>query len=211
MPSSSPPTPDALDWLDRRLASFDDAALIADLPDAVVAAELHEMALEPSRLTLPRAEAARSAPDSTARTERRPAARARTSAPRWRAGVLAALGLLALALASVAVLRTGIGEERAADGDLKALPGVVDAPKTTATDLMDSQTRLAALVAAPDDTVGSAAAISDVTRAYQTSREFEALSGAPIDPSLSSDRLARLLHDAYLALGKPDSAARYQP
>lgn len=234
----TPPDPDAVNWLERRLDDLDPAEMIAALPGDDVADELRELGLDPGRLILPTAAAI---PDTAKRTlserpvseasslravpraaERPSSTRARTAAPRWRVGVLAALGLLAVALASTAVLRT-LRERPAAEaqtdhpaevykgdpreGPLKSDPGAGGI--TPAEVLAASRERLEAFTAQPTDSVGVGAAISEVRRAYEEARQFEAIAGAPVDPSLSSASLGRLLSSTFNALGQPDSAQAY--
>lgn len=209
MPTPAPPDPFVADGLSRHLAAFD-AALLGELPEDLVRDELNELGLDPSRLLLPTAAAARAARPAT--PDRAPRAPSRGRAPRWRTGVLAALGLLALVMASVAVLRSTQPEAMPVEGEMKSSePSIPSAGPAPALALEASRARLAAVASTPSDTAGVGVAISEVRRAYHESLRFEQVAGVPIDSALASTHLARLLHDAYLALGQPDSAARYQP
>ena len=229
---SSPDRTAALDALAERLDALDEAPLIARLDDATVDADLLALGLSAARLR-PLADLAASASSAApaSRTADRPAVahgahgttapaqavrRARMS--RWRRGLAVAAGLALLVIASTVVMRPSGGAMEAGDAvgntksDLKSQtmppPGVGAATPAAATQAAIA--RLDALVAAPSDTAGAAAAISTVRRAYADAAAFEVLAGRPLDPSLSADRLAALLGGAFDATGQPDSARAYR-
>ncbi len=227
----SPSSPDraALDRLAERLDALDEAPLIARLDDATVDADLLALGLTTARLR-PLADLAAAA--HPARTADRPPvahgahgttapahAHRRSQVSRWRRGIAVAAGLALLVFASTVVLRpSNVPVEGKASaettGDLKSqtpLPTFDAVPAAPAEATQAAIARLGALAAAPaSDTLGAAAAISTVRRAYADAAAFEAISGRPLDPSLSADRLAALLGAAFDATGQPDSARAYR-
>ncbi len=227
-----------LDVLDEAplIAALSDAEVAAELRElGLDASELRRLP-EVDRAVPPQAMPTSPRLDRLPERHRvaRPAAPPALRRARWRTSVLAAAGLLALVVASTLVLRPsgdGATAPGAAmeSGEMKSsvpspAPTVADAaPASSAAPTPAEQTaqqiaRLRAFTsdastgvarAASRDTAGVAAAISDVRRAYDDAAAFEAVSGRPVDPSLSAGLLAALLRDAYAALGDADSARAF--